>query len=168
MHSTEDKAWWCKKGEALERKFVEKVVPLYGLDVTMNPDKEQDKYTHDLLFDGIPADLKFVQTPFFTAGKYGVNPDRAVTINLKDIERYKKLYPNIVILFYVKWRKQEKFSVKVNAIEGLWAYPLEDLIAITSESEIHSYKRRRGKSDGNAKASYVIELEDTFKKKTPD
>jgi len=153
--STEDKGWWCNHGEKLEKEFVF----LAGSQFTMNPDKTHDKYTHDLIYKGKPADLKSVRTPFFTAGKYGYDPNRTVTFNLKDLHRYQKNYPDITVIFWAVWPAQERFGVSVDSVDGVWGYSLDDIRK--GDTAVHSYQRRREDKSGNAKESMLLELRDS-------
>jgi hypothetical protein len=96
-HGTEDKQWWLRHGERLEADFVELCVTHLALDVCLNPAKLVDPTAPDLLVDGKIADLKTQNTPFFTASRYGLDPRFTITFNWKDYERYRKLYPDIII-----------------------------------------------------------------------
>jgi hypothetical protein len=97
MISNENKSWWVRAGAAAESSFAGPVFGS-GCAVIANPAKFENPYSHDL-FMMIPADLKTVRTQFRTADRYGISPRTAITINKKDIERYERLYPHIVIIF---------------------------------------------------------------------
>ena len=153
--STEDKGWWCSHGAKLEEEFVGYAGPQF----VMNPEKAYDRYTYDLLYNGKPADIKSVRTPFFTAGKDGYDPSRTVTFNLKDLHRYQANYPDITVLFWVMWPAQERFGVSVDAIEDVWGYSLDDIRK--GDTAVHSYRRRREDNSGNAKESMLLELRDS-------
>ena len=99
-----NKRAWCEEyGDKVERSFC--VDRLYDLGLTgfMNLEKKKNVYAHDM-FSVFPSDLKTVRTPFFKAWeKFQIDPQYAVTINMKDMQRYKDLYPNIVVVFDVLW-----------------------------------------------------------------
>jgi hypothetical protein len=160
--STENKEWWCKHGAAQEARFVFDIAPLYGMDIQMNPEKKDNKYVFDLLYNGEPADLKTVRTPFFTAWKYRLNPSKTVTLNIKDIVRYKK-YENFTIVFWVNWQAQTKYGTTVDPIDGVWCYTMDDLRSLLP-LPTHSYQKRTNDTKGNAKDSVVIELRDDYAK----
>ncbi|MDO4705225.1 MAG: hypothetical protein Q4A98_03305 [Comamonadaceae bacterium] len=71
------------------------------MEARINPAKNMDKTAPDLIIDGAISDLKTQNTPFFTASRYGLDPRFAVTFNRKDYERYKRIYPSIVIYFWI-------------------------------------------------------------------
>ncbi|NBT26093.1 MAG: hypothetical protein EBT09_05980 [Actinobacteria bacterium] len=96
-HGTEDKQWWLRHGERLEADFVELCVTHLALDVCLNPAKLVDPTAPNLLVDGKIADLKTQNKPFFTASRYGLDPCFTITFNRNDYERYRKLYPDIII-----------------------------------------------------------------------
>ena len=128
----------------------------------MNPEKENDPYAPDLLVDGIIADLKTQNTPFFTANRYGKDPGRTVTFNQKDLERYQKLYPDLLIYFYVRWNQLEGYGKQVQFLHGVWktnVKSIENLIQL-GKAPIHAYQRRVNDQKGNAKGSYLLSLDD--------
>jgi hypothetical protein len=132
------------------------------MDIQMNPEKKDNKYVFDLLYNGEPADLKTVRTPFFTAWKYRLNPSKTVTLNIKDIVRYKK-YENFTIVFWVNWQAQTKYGTTVDTIDGVWCYTMDDLRSLLP-LPTHSYQKRTNDTKGNAKDSVVIELRDDYAK----
>lgn len=141
----EDKRSWCKLGEEHERDFL---IRLFNSGVSMiqNPAKKHDKFSHDF-FGMFPLDLKTVRTEFRTAGRYGVDPKYAVTLNLKDVERYRKLYPNMIIVF----------DVMMEHYSGIHLVCLQSLLMRLDKLPIHEYQNRVDDMNGNAKASYVID-----------
>ncbi len=162
--NTEDKAAWADRGLSMEREFVAKVAPKLGLDVVMNPAKRRDKYAPDLLARGKLADLKTQNTPFFTAGRYGKDPGRTVTFNRKDLERYQKLYPHLLVFFYVRWDQLEyhgKQSLSVPPLHGVWRADIGHLSSLIKRGQApeHAYGRRRGDTRGNAKSSFLLSLD---------
>ena len=94
----DDKQKWCEHGRELEDEFVLRqrfVDVLIGI----NPDKDSNPFTYDMRID-LPCDLKSTKTPWRKAQEmFGIDPMYAVSINQKDLRRYARLYPNIVIVF---------------------------------------------------------------------
>lgn len=143
--SNEDKRSWCELGQERERELI---VRAHGSDVTMfqNPSKRYDKFAHDMFWLA-PMDLKSPRTEFRTADRYGVDPRFAVTLNLKDVERYSKLYPNICIVFDVRMEHYANVHVVL----------LQSLLARLNRIPVHNYIHRSNDGSGNATASYVID-----------
>jgi hypothetical protein len=162
--SPEDKSYWCKRGEQDERDFVAFVAAGHGLSVQPNPLKRFDPYAPDLLLDGSLADLKAQRTPFFTAERYGLDPQFTVTLNAKDLERYGALDEDLAILFWVRWdRLRAKFgrrSYQVRPLEGVWLTRVSEVLARVESGDVpyHTYLHRVDDTHGNAKASYLLDL----------
>lgn len=162
-----DKQAWCDQyGDKVESEFC--VNRLFGLGVSgyMNPEKLTNKYAHDL-FAIFKADLKTVRTPFFMAKeKYGIDPQYAVTFNLKDEIRYKRLYPNIIVVFDVLWDRMNCKKViagreyEVKPMHKTYVGFLQDIRnAITAcGKQTVEYKGRIEDEAGNAKVSYVFDV----------
>ena len=164
MYNTEDKKAWYKHGERMENHFVSTVAPSIGIDVIINPEKKTNKYAHDLILDGTKrADLKHQGTPFFMAGRYDFNPMETVSFNKKDYERYKSIYPDIFVVFWVQWDKQSRYGVNVDAQNGVWIYSLDELGEQIKDAPLHTYQKRIKDKRGNAKDSYLIKL-DSYRK----
>lgn len=164
MLNTEDKLAWCEKfGDKTERTFAADRLFNLGIASWSNLEKRTNKYTHDL-FCIFPSDLKTVRTPLFKAHElYGIDPQYAVTFNLKDEERYRNLYPNIVVIFDIKWDLTEmQFNntvYKVNPMHMTFAGFLTDIknaIKVNGDQKIN-YKKRVDDEQGNAKSSYVFD-----------
>ena len=130
-----------------EELFVRTRMKALGLQGGMNPEKADNPFANDLTLT-FQADLKTVRTPLFKAGDlYGLDPQYAVTFNLKDGMRYRELYPNIVILFDVRWDVltwSDKTDVR-NAIRADGAQKI-------------NYQRRVEDKSGNAKVSFVFDV----------
>jgi hypothetical protein len=150
--SNEDKAAWCELGARAEEDFAG---PAFNsrCAVFMNPAKIENKYSHDV-FAVMPADLKTVRTRFETADRYGVNPRSAITLNLKDVQRYSELYPNILIIFDVDFGDYKRKCY-------ISLHELKRGIA-GGKFKIHRYLHRDG-GDGNATESYVIDAEKFYR-----
>ena len=164
MIGTEDKQAWCSHGEELEREFVNRRLPSFNIGGGINPHKSTDKYTHDLNII-FPADLKSVRTPLFKAQElYGIDPQYAVTFNVKDQKRYTKLYPNIVVAFDVKWETTSMVigsSVyEVLPMHRTYVGFLRDIANAIKASGCQqiNYARRVDDTAGNAKTSWVFDV----------
>lgn len=171
LHNTEDKNWWQIHGVNLENKFVDVVCPKISLNAEINPEKEQDPTAPDLIVNGRLADLKTQNTPFFTVSRYSkkvgeekvpFDPSYAVTFNKKDCIRYRKLYPDIDIYFWVHWKETEyeNNGISVLPISGVWYVNFQDLLHYIKEinAPLHKYRRRYNDQGGNAKESFVLDL----------
>jgi len=162
---TENKLAWCEKyGEKTELEFsMEKMFEL-GIPTYVNPEKKRDKFSHDLC-SIFQTDLKTVRTPLFMSQElYGIDPQFAVTFNLKDGSRYKELYPNIIVIFDVKWETTEKeiagkiYSVKpMHVTVAGFLSNIRNAIKQSGNNKI-DYKKRVDDTNGNAKTSYVFDL----------
>lgn len=158
-HDTEDKRWWLQHGEILEARFVDLCRDRLRLDARINPDKEHDPTVPDLVVEGALADLKTQNTPFFTAGRYGLDPRFAVTFNRKDYERYKTLYPSLVVYFWLDWKQTEGFGSRVDYYGGIFRLPFPVLAQMIEHgAPEHTYKYRQGDTAGNAKSSFVLDV----------
>ena len=172
--NTEDKVAWCGAAEVQERAFAVGRLFTLGLSGAINTAKRHDPFTHDL-FVNFPADLKSVRTPLFKARElYGIDPQFAVTFNLKDGERYASQYPNIVVVFDVDWKETSKeiggtvFSV--DPMHVTYAGFLDDIrSAITADGGKRiDYSRRVDDTAGNAKSSWVFDIRRLHKLTDPD
>jgi hypothetical protein len=165
MHDTEDKQWWVIEWAKKEQLFVTQVCPKLGLIATINSAKQQNRYAPDIVVDGQVADLKCQQTPFFKARVlYNLDPQYVVTFNRKDYLRYQRLYPRIVIYFWLDWQVREmligRSSFVVAPLAGVWRAPFAQLAALIEHgtAPLHAYQRRRGDTQGNAKESYLVDV----------
>jgi len=153
-------------GENVEKSFC--VNRLYDLGLTgfMNLEKKKNIYAHDM-FSVFPSDLKTVRTPFFKAlEKFGIDPQFAVTINLKDMQRYKELYPNIVVVFDVLWDEKickkliDGVEYSVQPMHKTYAGFIQDIrtaVVMCGNNKVE-YQGRVNDTNGNAKASYVFDV----------
>ncbi len=139
MHDTEDKLWWTEHGARMEARFVDEVAPQLGLDAVLNPAKASDPFAPDLIVRGQLADLKVQNTPFFTAARYGLDPQHTVTFNRKDYLRYSELYPEIELFFWVAWTTLEwparQPRARVQKMAGLWEVPFARLARRVKDGE---------------------------------
>lgn len=163
-HNTEDKSWWCHHGENLERSFVNICQTQFALDVKINPEKVQNRYAPDLILteNGVDqlSDLKTQNTPFFTSKRYGMDPQYTVTFNRKDYERYKQLYPEIIIFFWLDWKQTEWKSFRTNYLAGIFRVNFHDMMTAIESGKVpeHSYIYRVNDTAGNAKSSFLFDV----------
>jgi hypothetical protein len=165
--NTENKLAWCKLGMDYENTFVEKVAPYIGLKAEINPEKETNKYTYDLIVEGKPADLKHQSTSFWLSNKrYGLDPTTAVTMNLKDFIRYRTLYSelDLQIYFWVERIATQAIfgsnTYQCQALHGVWRIPfkkLSDMVDL-GKFPLHEYEHRKDDTRGNAKSSYIFSV----------
>jgi hypothetical protein len=158
-HDTEDRNWWYLHGVNLEEAFVRICNQHLSIRAMINPDKRFNKYAPDLKVDGNLADLKTQNTPFFTARKYGLDPQYTLTFNRKDYERYKSQYPTIDIYVWLDWRQTEGFGAKVNYLGGIFRLPFSEVARlIEAGAKEHHYLRRQDPNDRNAKSSFLLDI----------
>jgi hypothetical protein len=160
---TENKQEWCDYGDDAERIFAAGRLFQLGLGGHINPQKKTNPYVHDLYVQ-FPSDLKTVRTPLFKSMElYGIDPQYAVTFNHKDAERYKDLYPNIIVIFDILWNECHKefggVKYQVADMHLSVAGFLSDIrnAIIKSGSHRIDYARRVEDTSGNAKSSWVFD-----------
>jgi hypothetical protein len=162
---TEDKRAWCAEAEKDEQEFVKIRLPQLNIRGVVNPEKFADPFTHDLTLI-TQADLKSVRTPLFKASEiYGIDPQYAVTFNVKDALRYRELYPNIIVVFDVRWDTLEwtdkhGTTYRVEPMHATFAGFLSDIrrAIMKGGNQVLSYQRRVDDKAGNAKHSYVFDV----------
>ncbi|WP_158752830.1 hypothetical protein [Dyella sp. S184] len=158
-HHTEDKGWWYLHGERLEETFVQLCQTKLQIEAKINPDKTYDKTAPDLVVEGCLADLKTQNTPFFTAGRYRLDPRFAVTFNRKDYERYKALYPEIFIYFWLDWKQTQWRDSRVEYLGGFFRLPFREVADLIEKgAPEHTYIHRRDPGDTNAKSSFLLDI----------
>lgn len=159
----QDKAFWCQDGEKVEEAFIR----LFGeqLGLAMNPEKKNNPYAPDLVkvSNGTLADLKFQSTPFFKAESlYNMDPTYTVVFNLKDRQRYEQLYPNLEIYYWINWRalkfQSGELQINVKELSGIWKVKFKEFAEYLNSCPLHFYKQRVNDIQGNAKSSYVCNL----------
>lgn len=147
MISNEDKKTWCELGEKAEQRFAGSAFKS-NVVVFPNPSKVTNPFAHDFYIMQ-PADLKTIRTQFRTADRYGISPDTAITLNVKDIERYTKLYPHIVLIFDIDYPNFK--SVRYTTLREI-----KRAIKL-GKAKLHEYQSRIDDVRGNAKSSYVLD-----------
>lgn len=162
-HDLQDKTHWCKDGESLEHLFVERWGNELGYDI--NPGKKQSRYVPDLinLNNGLLADLKVQNTPFFKSEKlFGIPPTYAVVFNLKDKLHYAADYPNIEILYWVDWKAVRAIigdkMYSVSEFRGVFKTTFVELNKHLTDANLHIYQQRIFDDKGNARSSYVVDI----------
>jgi len=151
----QDKKAWCEHGANLEQEFCAKIAPEFGLYAAINPEKAHNVYAPDLV---VRADLKTKTVPFFTAGKYGYDPQYTVTLNQKDVDRYSRLYPDLLILYYVDWQVLQWRDIQVKPMRGVWMASMQLTKRLVENAPLHHYQDRVDDTQGNAKSSYLLDL----------
>lgn len=175
IYNTENRTQWYVHGETLENDFICECVPLIGRNIRRNPEKDIDPTVIDLMDytdtpEGEPCDLKTQNTPFFTAGKYcyqregrriNYDPSYTVTFNRKDYERYRELYPDCRIYFWVQWQQQSGYGINIENVSGVWVAEFRVLSDRIEGNNVylHAYLNRRT-DDHNAQDSYLFDLND--------
>jgi len=155
--STEDKQAWCKIGEELEIRFCERFGRRLGLSI--NPEKETNKYAPDLVLkSGKLADLKTQAEPFYKAHTHGLNPLQCVSFNRKDFERYEEKYPEIKIYFWVRFTGGTQYGVSVPRMEAVYSISLPEISMLWSDLlvPLHFYQKRLD-DPVNAKSSLLLD-----------
>jgi hypothetical protein len=160
---TEDKLAWCEYGSNAEPVFASQRLFELGLAGHVNLNKKENKYTHDL-FVQFPTDLKTVSTPLFKSEElYNIDPQYAITFNVKDGHRYAELYPNIVVVFDIKWEVLEmEINGKIYKVEPMhitiagFLSDIKRAIIKCGKKQIQ-YLRRKDDTNGNAKSSWVFD-----------
>jgi hypothetical protein len=162
--NNEDKLAWCAYGEETEHVFSQQRLFDLGLAGHVNLEKKTNPYTHDL-FVQFPVDLKTVTTPLFMAREmYDLDPQYTVTINHKDVTRYKQLYPNILIMFDVNWKELSKeingnvytVAPMTTTVAGFVSDVRRAVQKCGNKKII--YKNRIDDNSGNAKESWVFDI----------
>jgi hypothetical protein len=155
-----DKGFWCALGEDKERAFVEVMgrIPRQPYTAVIHPAKQSNAYHPDLLVsDGrrqFTGEVKTKNSPLFFGRRYGVDPQFAFTMDLKDSFHYTRWLSrgtDILVFIWVKWEahemvtsyqgKERKYTVK--PMKGIWAAPFSKLRRkelSNSPPEIHWYK----------------------------
>jgi hypothetical protein len=173
QEDNQDKQLHCQVGLCSEKKFLNSVAKLYGLSLEEHPQKKANKYATDMRTkNGYDVDLKHVETPFFTAGNYNMDPSHAVTLNHNDYIRYMYKYPNewtdgMYIIFWVQWKAQAKYGQHVEAINGVWIINIHTIDCWIRSGVLpcHEYKERRANAGTNAKYSWIIDLRNCVQRK---
>lgn len=159
-----DKPLWCEQGRQAEHEFLLYISPAYGLSARLNRLKLVDCWVPDMRVNGRLADLKTQRTPFFTAQRFGLDAQFAVTLNKIDLDRYAAFPDDLVLYFWVRWDKLAGHygnrTYRVTAMEGVWRISVSEVLAQIDDGVVplHGYQTRVGDTRGNAPESYVLDL----------
>jgi hypothetical protein len=156
--NNQDKAAWIRVGDAWEKQFEGSELGS-GVAIYRNPAKDRDPYAYDFRL-GMPCDLKTRRTRFYTADRYNINPYSAITINKNDIDRYREMWPHIVIIFDVRYPNEvDRRGIKYGKLETIRYSPLYYIIDKINRdlAKLHYYEQRVNDRSGNAKESYVLD-----------
>lgn len=147
--NTEDKMRWCKEGELYEKIFVDQMCKHTHLQISINPEKESNPMAPDLFVPGYGlCDLKAQRTPFFTAGRYGISPSDAITLNMKDVIRYRELYPEIGIFFWINWLNNQASNNRFKPVSykwGIYFATISEVLGFIDKgiAKTHEYEHRK-------------------------
>jgi hypothetical protein len=147
-------------GEQKEKEFVE-ILKKNGYNASINPVKGKNKYAPDLLVDGKLVDLKYQEDFFFKAEeKYGIPPHKLVSVNCSSFERYLKLYPDLIIMWWVNRKATTGYGITTESIRGVWKASVKKLKKIIDVNPITHWFRTRGyKGDRNKSNAYLFNLD---------
>ena len=158
----QNKAFWCKLGEDKERAFVELMLNKIesNYTVSIHPEKANNPYHPDLLLyhegQNYVAEVKIKNSPLFFGQRYGVSPQYALTMDLKDSLNYDRLLKQGVDLYifaWVKWEAHEMLTsyqgrnslYKVRPMSGIWVTRFSKLRAKETSANppgIHWYREK--------------------------
>jgi hypothetical protein len=171
-HDTEDRVWWLRYGEKLEDQFVGFMSETLHIAAVRNPAKETDPTAPDLIVEGVLAEVKTQNTPFFTAARHGFEPRFAVSFNRKDYDYYSRCYPELIVYFWVDWKQLEGYGTRIEYFGGIFRLPFPKLKALIDSSEReHHYLHRKHDTQRNAKSSFLVDvrkLEAVFRTENPE
>ncbi len=164
-----EKSFACKHGESQEELFVNTFQRLKNEGfvnsnyvVNIHPEKESNPYHPDLSVNhSYVGELKSKASPLFIANRYGINPQFALTMDLKDSFHYSK-YLNrgidITIFIWVKWaaksmslyneqngnRIYTKQYGPLKQLAGIWKVQFSDLRKFEqlNKAPIHWYNEK--------------------------
>lgn len=160
----DNKAFWCRLGNEKEAAFVRRMVTVASkYSIEIHPEKTNNPFHPDLLLKSdshgeMPAEVKIKNSPLFYARqRYNIDPQHALTLDLKDSFNYCRLLAegtDLVIFIWVNWdahemvrttkrggsRTEEGFTVR--PMEGIWAIRFSKLrhFEETNPPPIHWYK----------------------------
>ena len=132
FNDLDNKAFWCRLGEDKEHAFVKVMSKIDSpYQVKIHPEKESNPYHPDLLVnfnsDNLIGEVKIKNSPLFIANKYKVNPQYALTMDLKDSFNYNKLLErgiDVIIFAWIRWEAHEMHlsnkTYKVKPMRGVW------------------------------------------------
>jgi hypothetical protein len=167
----EQKSKWIAKGDKREDTFRDFIAPQLGMQLVDGVKYGVDFY--DAADNDRPVELKYRDKPFYMAQKLlNMPPQYTVPINCSNLKRYP---PHTRIIFWVDWKKGERFGVGVAATRGLWSIYAGD-IDETDMQRHHFYAARStseskcGDRDayGNNVCARYLDLRDLTRIDKPD
>ncbi|MGR5503529.1 hypothetical protein ACQKP3_22600 [Vibrio sp. DNB22_10_4] len=162
-----NKSFACAQGENQESLFVKTFKKLQDNGfiqseerIAIHPEKEANPYHPDLIVnEKLVAELKTKASPLFMAQNYGIDPQYALTMDLKDSLHYNKLLEqgtDVTIYVWVKWaaKTMQRYSVQngqkcyndevfeVGQLAGIWKVNFSQLRQFERDYQvpIHWYK----------------------------
>ena len=167
----QNKSAWCSHGASKEEIFI----GIYGdkLNLIMNPEKENSPYVLDMFHSKrkMYADLKTQNTPWFMSqSKYNIDPNNALSFNVKDKNRYEGYMHEkgeIAIYFWVNWlpvmfTNNDDIAITVNPTNSVYGIKFSNLLKLAKDAPIHRYAQRREDDKGNGRESYVLNLKSKY------
>jgi|APSaa5957512535_1039671.scaffolds.fasta_scaffold16329_3 hypothetical protein len=157
FNDLDNKAFWCQLGEDKERAFVKVMSKINSpYQVKIHPEKKINPYHPDLLVnfnsDNLIGEVKVKNSPLFIANKYKVNPQYALTMDLKDSFNYNKLLMlgiDVIIFAWIRWEAHEmqltNKTYKVAPMRGVWVTRFSKIRAKETSNNppgIHWYYER--------------------------
>ena len=170
----DDKPFWCRLGNKKEKAFVKfsKKHP-FGHTVAIHPAKTANPYHPDLLVDGRDiGEVKTKNSPLFLGWSHGVDPQFALTMDLKDSFNYCRWLArgvDLQIFAWVKWEVHRMIrdgrTYDVKPMAGVWLARFSDLRKKETSANppaIHWYRekfRRPTEHCGDGWAAELIRFE---------
>lgn len=169
FYELNEKSFACKHGESQEELFVNTFQRLKNegvlntsCNIEIHPLKEVNPYHPDLVINGSQlGELKSKASPLFIASKYGISPQFALTMDLKDSFHYSKFLNrgiDISIYIWVKWAAQSMSMYKelngqkcytkhyepVRQLAGIWKVKFSELrnFERSNHPPIHWYNEK--------------------------
>jgi hypothetical protein len=155
---------WRKWHLGMTTQFVNKVSMCFGISADTNLGKREDLGTVDMLVKSggvdIPAELVVVNTPYYTSWKHGINPEFAVSFNVRQLETLSTLTAPTLIIFWIEYPASIAFGRRMEATRMVywnWVSKFVRLIR-TNHPPIHEYNERKEDPGENAENSYVLDI----------
>lgn len=153
----EDKVFWCQHGERQELAFIKifkllQETCLVSSDdvLQIHPFKKNNPFYPDLLVNyQYTGEVKSKNSPLFMARKYNIDPQFALTMDLKDSFNYTRLLKegiDVFIYIWVKWQagcmESAQARTHVNPMRGIWKVKFSTLrqFELNNPPPIHWYK----------------------------
>lgn len=156
----DNKGFWCALGEKKEHAFVAAMKNMgTPYSVQIHPNKKTNLFYPDLLvhMEGISepmiGEVKVKNSPLFFGDRYGISPQHALTMDMKDSFNYLRWLRtgvDITIFIWVKWEAhcmETEFNgktkhYKVQPMEGIWVTKFSKLRQLENKTPppIHWYK----------------------------